>query len=133
MTVEAPTKENPTQEAETATEGKKEMVALSLKQESETKGETASLVHQPTVASTLPGGRPIEQSHLQVVNTYTSVGGDRPVVASGMKISSTLAVSGNRPISAGLLKIDETYMIMGNRPIASNEIDDPGLLMGYLD
>ncbi len=131
MTVKLKTNENKAQEGAKGTETKKEMVVLSVKEESAKTPEAGSLVHKPQTL--LPGGRPIEESHLQVVSTYSSVGGSRPVVASGMKISSTLTVSGNRPISAGLLKVSETFSVMGNRPVASNEIDDPSALMGYLD
>lgn len=81
----------------------------------------------------LPGNRPIEASHLNVVSTYKSVGAARPVVAGGMEISSTLTISGQRPIMVSHLNVSETYTVMGNRPVASNEIDDPALLMGYLD
>jgi hypothetical protein len=81
----------------------------------------------------LPGGRPIEASHLRVVSTYSSVGGSRPVTSSGIEVSGTLTVSGNRPVALSHLKISETYSVMGNRPVASNEIDDPEILMGYLD
>ena len=81
----------------------------------------------------LPSNRPVEPSHLEIVSTYSSVGSARPVVKSGMKISSTLTVSGSRPIAVSTLKVSETHAIMGNRPVASNEIDDPASLMGYLD
>jgi hypothetical protein len=84
-------------------------------------------------AEGMPNNRPIEASHLKVVSTYNSVGGSRPVTASGMEVSSTLAISGNRPIALSHLAISETYTVMGNRPVASNEIDDPTALMGYLD
>ncbi len=81
----------------------------------------------------LPNNRPIEASHLNVVKTYNSVGTTRPVVASDVEMSGTLTISGNRPIAVSHLKISDTYSVMGNRPVASNEIDDPSLLMGYLD
>ncbi|MDJ0679484.1 MAG: hypothetical protein QNJ18_06425 [Xenococcaceae cyanobacterium MO_167.B52] len=81
----------------------------------------------------LPGNRPIEPSHLQVVSTYSSVGSARPVTKSDMQISSTLVLSGNRPITMSTLQVSETYTVMGNRPVASNDIDDPLTLMGYLD
>lgn len=131
MTVKTKPNEKTAQEGAKGTETKKEMVVLSVKEEPAKTPETGSLVYKPKTL--LPGGRPVEESHLQVVSTYTSVGGSRPVVATGMKISSTLTVSGNRPISAGLLKVSETFSVMGNRPVASNEIDDPAALMGYLD
>jgi hypothetical protein len=50
-----------------------------------------------------------------------------------MDITGTLTISGHRPIMASHLKISETYSVMGNRPVASNEIDDPTTLMGFLD
>ena len=50
-----------------------------------------------------------------------------------MEISSTLTISGQRPIMVSHLQVSETYTVMGNRPVAPNEIDDPALLMGYLD
>ena len=106
--------------------GSKEVVALSVK--GEEKG--SDLIHQ---AGFFHGNRPVEASHLKVVGTYTSVGGARPIAASGMEVSGTLTVSGHRPIAASHLKISETYSVMGNRPVASNEIDDPATLMGYLD
>ena len=81
----------------------------------------------------LPGNRPIEPSHLEIVKTYSSVGSARPVTKSGMKISSTMVISGNRPIALSSLEVSETLVIMGNRPVASNDIDDPSILMGYID
>ncbi|WLT38512.1 hypothetical protein NON20_01110 [Synechocystis sp. B12] len=48
-----------------------------------------------------------------------------------MEVSSTMTVSGNRPIALSHLHISE--ITAGNRPVASNEIDDPNTLMGYLD
>jgi hypothetical protein len=87
-------------------------------------------VHKNTL---LPNNRPIEPSHLQIVRTYSSVGGSRPVSKSGIQVSNTLTISGNRPIAVSTLKISETYSVMGNRPVASNEIDDPTTLMGYID
>ncbi|MEC4803615.1 MAG: hypothetical protein SAJ12_04455 [Jaaginema sp. PMC 1079.18] len=83
-------------------------------------------------APRLPQNRPIEPSHIQVVETY-SIMGNRPVVASGMKIVDNLSVSGHRPVTASSLVISEQYSVMGNRPVASNEVEDMGTLIGYLD
>jgi hypothetical protein len=77
--------------------------------------------------------RPIEASHLNIVSTYKSVGSLRPVTASTIKFNSSIAISGNRPIGASSLIISDTYKVMGSRPVASNDIDDPTLLMGFLD
>lgn len=97
----------------------------------ETKGKEALAlsVKQQTL---LPNNRPVEPSHLDIVSTYSSVGASRPVVKSGMEISSTLTVSGSRPIAVSTLNVSETY-IMGNRPVASNDIDDFATLVGYID
>ena len=105
-----------------------EVVALSLQNQEKSGG-----LKLATNGELLPGNRPIEAGHLNVTSTYSSVGGERPIVSSGMDIVGTLAVSGNRPIVASHLHISETYAVMGNRPVASNEIDDPTTLMGFLD
>ncbi len=104
-------------EEHTSAQQEKEVVALKLA------GKSALL----------PGNRPVEAKHLQVVHTYPSVGGVRPVVKSGLDIKGTMTVSGSRPITASHLHISETYKVMGSRPVASNQIDDPLMLMGYLD
>lgn len=96
---------------------KKEVVALKLADQSEL----------------LPGNRPVEAKHLQVVSTYGSLSSVRPVMKSDLDITGTLTISGNRPITSSHLNISKDYKIMGNRPVASNQIDDPLLLMGYLD
>ncbi len=94
---------------------------------------TSSGLHLLQQPSMLPNNRPIEASHLHIVSTYKSMGGTRPVGASGIEMSGTMAISGNRPIALSHLNVSETYSVMGNRPVASNEVDAPNLLMGYLD
>lgn len=113
----------------TATE-EKQTSALSVKDKTNTTAQGIQLITEPGL---LPGNRPVEASHLKVVSTYKSVGASRPVVASGMEVSSTLTISGQRPIMVSHLQVSETYTVMGNRPVAPNDIDDPALLMGYLD
>ncbi|GBF80984.1 hypothetical protein [Aphanothece sacrum] len=108
----------------------KQASALSVKEKSAKGSHGLQLLTEP---SYLPGNRPIEASHLNIVSTYGSLGTTRPVVASGMEVSGTLTISGERPIMASHLHISETYNVMGDRPVASNEIDDPELLMGFLD
>ncbi len=109
------------------------------KQETTTPTTTPTEKTASTTALALkePGGflynRPVEASHLNIVGTYTSVGSIRPVVSSGLKFNNMIAISGNRPIGASSLIISETYKVMGNRPVASNFIDDPASLMGFLD
>jgi hypothetical protein len=103
----------------------KESSALSIKAK-----PTGGIELLPTPEG-LPSNRPVEASKLRVVSTYGAVGGTRPVSASLMEVSGSLTISGNRPIALSHLKISELYS--GNRPVASNEIDDPSTLMGYLD
>ena len=85
-----------------------------------------------TPKSLLPQNRPIQPSNLEIVNTYSSVGSNRPVSKGTVEFSSSLVISGNRPIAASTLQVSDSY-IMGNRPVAPNESDDTTALMGYLD
>jgi hypothetical protein len=103
----------------------KESSALSIKSK-----HSGGLELLPTPEG-LPSNRPIEASKLHIVSTYGALGGTRPIGASLMEVSGSLTISGNRPIALSHLKISELYS--GNRPVASNEIDDPSTLMGYLD
>ena len=93
--------------------------------------EEKSLALSVQPKTMLPQNRPIEPSHIEIVNTYSSVGSDRPVSKGTVEFTSSLAISGNRPIAVSTLKISESYM--NNRPIASNESDETAVLMGYLD
>ena len=108
----------------TKAEEKDKSLALSVK------GKASNLI-MPTI--TLPNNRPIEASHLTIVRSYRSGGTERPVTAGNFSIGHSITVSGIRPIALSTLKISETYSVMGNRPVASNEIDNPIILMGYLD
>ncbi len=78
--------------------------------------------------------RPIEESHLEIVGTIM---GNRPIFktesASGVSFvhsEDSVGAMANRPVATTQLQI--TSMLV-NRPVASNEIDDPYALMGYLD
>jgi hypothetical protein len=131
---------NPLSEAEKTTTTTKNTSSRARKPKEETEVTALSVKGQSAPGSlhfhqseTLPNNRPIEDSHLNIVSTYSAVGSDRPVTASDMEISGTLSISGNRPIAASHLQISETYTVMGNRPVASNEIDDASTLMGFLD
>ncbi len=99
--------------------------------EAETENQSTALSVKQ-IDTLLPQNRPIEPSHLEIVRTYTSVGSNRPVTKGTVHFNSSLTISGNRPIAVSTLKVSDTH-ILGNRPIASNEIDDPATLMGYLD
>lgn len=78
----------------------------------------------------IAGNRPIGASNIQVLETR-GIMGNRPIVSSQLKIHDMMSFSGNRPITVSNLNIYD--FLMGGRPIASNDIDDPETLMGYLD
>jgi hypothetical protein len=59
--------------------------------------------------------------------------GIRPTAANTFHTVGSVNISGTRPIGSSDLVISETYSVMGNRPVASNTIDDPESLMGFLD
>jgi hypothetical protein len=96
-------------------------------------GEEQSLALSKPAKIQLPENRPIEPSHLEIVHTYSSVGSDRPVSKGTVEFTSSMVISGNRPIAASTLQVSDTYIVMGNRPVASNESDETGVLMGYID
>ncbi len=98
-----------------------------------TKSAQTSALKVATKSELLPGNRPVEPNHLQIFHTYTSVGSIRPVIKSDLHIKSMMTLSGDRPISTCTLDISKEIIIMGNRPVASNQIDNPLLLMGFLD
>lgn len=114
------------------------------KTEDQENQETAISVQHPNAArpglqlklSTehqLPGNRPVEANHLQIFKTFSSMGAERPITKSTLNTTGEIILSGSRPISAKTLQISETYSVMGNRPVASNQIDNPTTLMGYID
>ena len=113
--------------------------ATTTKSQTETKAKTPATKEDKSLAlsvqsnTLLPQNRPIEPSSLEIVNTYSSVGSNRPVVKGSIEFNSSIVISGNRPIAASTLKISDSYAIMGNRPVASNESDETATLMGYLD
>lgn len=75
------------------------------------------------------GLRPVEMSHQQVVHAPNG----RPVMSSTIQVHEMFKSSGERPIEGSHLLISQLYAVMGNRPIASNDIDDPKALMGFID
>lgn len=74
-------------------------------------------------------GRPIESSHVKIFEML----GDRPVFESSIKMIDDGGLPGGRPIMASSAALMESSVLPGGRPIASNDIDDPITLMGYLD
>ncbi len=123
---------NSTDEAALGSSEEKQPGALTLSLNGEPKQHDATglELYKP---SELPGNRPVTVSNLKIAETYSAVGGTRPIFANEMKVAGSITASGIRPISASTLQISETYVVMGNRPVASNQIDDPATLMGYLD
>ena len=118
----------------------KEELALATKEETKESKQTLELeTKTPSGAielspkTTLVGNRPIEPSSIELAESFAAGGNIRPVVKSNLEIVGTISSSGLRPITASTLQISETYRVMGDRPVASNEIDDPATLMGYID
>ncbi|MGB3694775.1 MAG: hypothetical protein WA865_22930 [Spirulinaceae cyanobacterium] len=133
-------KTTPSRSSSASKENAKEELALATKEETketkqplelETQAPTGAIELSPKM--TLVGNRPVEASHLELSDNFVAGGHMRPVVKSDLEIVATMSSSGIRPITASHLNISETYRVMGNRPVASNEIDDPTTLMGYLD
>lgn len=106
-----------------------QVIAMPQLKVQETAKQEASQVSMPP----LPGNRPVDTSSFQVVGTMASMGEDRPIAASPIKVRDIIAVSGERPVAASSIQLSEAQMIMKNRPIASNYVDGDGDLMGYLD
>ena len=119
-----------TSETEAANSNDKQVTALAVPDPSEA-SQSLSVKMRPD--SDLPQNRPVTVSKLAIAETFGAVGGERPIFASSLQVRGTIDSSGLRPISAGNLAISEVYTSMGNRPVASNDIDDPDALMGYLD
>jgi len=69
-------------------------------------------------ADYLPGNRPVGISHREIVDTFSAVGGLRPIFSNDVDFTQTMKASGVRPISASTLAISETYNTMGNRPVS---------------
>ncbi|WP_413167007.1 hypothetical protein ACL6C3_09935 [Capilliphycus salinus ALCB114379] len=111
-----------------------EMETKSTKAESsENSAPTQIQVAHHQSAMIMPN-RPIEESHLEVVGTIM---GNRPIFktesASGISFvhsEDAVGAMANRPVATTHLQITS---MMANRPIASNQVDDPYALMGYLD
>ena len=82
-----------------------------------------------SVFSTILNDRPIVATNLRVVEYV----GSRPIFASDVIVRDDLTLPGGRPIVASDPHLLEASLLPGGRPIASNEIDDPIALMGYLD
>ncbi len=76
------------------------------------------------------GLRPVMASPFEVVGSLDAAG-HRPIGANEFEIMATINESGIRPIGASSLHITE--MLTVSRPIASNDIDDSGSLMGFID
>jgi hypothetical protein len=81
---------------------------------------------------TFLANRPIARTDLRVIDSI-AIPGNRPVFASNLQILDTDTLPGHRPIMASNPSLMNANHLLGNRPIASNDVDDPLTLMGYLD
>ncbi|AIE73472.1 MULTISPECIES: hypothetical protein [unclassified Synechocystis] len=126
-----PNEETTSKTAATANRGRRPRAGASKDESALVKPKNVGGLDLLPTPKGMPTNRPIEASKIHVVSTYGSMGATRPVGASTMEVSSTMTISGNRPIALSHLHISE--ITAGNRPVASNEIDDPNTLMGYLD
>lgn len=79
----------------------------------------------------LPGNRPVTASHMDVLNDDT-LPNHRPVMKSGLVIVDSDTLPNHRPIVQSSVDFQHAPMIM-KRPVASNQIDNPRDLMGFLD
>jgi hypothetical protein len=118
-----PAQEKPSTPAKRKASSQGAALAVKSKEES-----SAIEVSQPRF---FMGNRPIEPTTLKVME-MTAVG-NRPIFASEIQVVNSDLLPGHRPIIASKADLLNADMILGNRPIASNDIDDPLILMGYLD
>ncbi|MGB8702583.1 MAG: hypothetical protein WCD18_24480, partial [Thermosynechococcaceae cyanobacterium] len=81
---------------------------------------------------TIPGNRPVSVAHLTVVDNQ-SLPNHRPIVKSGLSVVSTDTLPGHRPVVRSKFPLPGSDLLPNHRPIASNAIDDPRELMGFLD
>lgn len=111
---------------------KLDVVAKSSKKEADANGAPTQI--QVASSSIFYMNRPVEHSHLEIAGMLSP---NRPIFKSNTEndvalihLEDSVGALANRPIEASHLQI--TSMIM-NRPIASNEVDNPLTLMGFLD
>jgi hypothetical protein len=83
------------------------------------------------VDGSLPGNRPMTASHMVVLNDDT-LPNHRPVMKSGLVVVDTDTLPNHRPIVRSSVDFRHAPMVL-KRPIASNQIDSPRDLMGFLD
>ena len=95
-------------------------------------GERPIAASHLDIYGTILNNRPIESTHLKVVDTDT-IPGHRPIFASELHVLDIDTLPGHRPIVASDPHLMESSMLPGGRPIASNDTDDATGLMGYLD
>jgi hypothetical protein len=79
-----------------------------------------------------PGYRPVSAAHLVVVSDQT-LPNHRPIVKSGLVIVDTDTLPNHRPVVRSKFPLPGSESLPNHRPIASNQIDDPYELMGFLD
>ncbi|HEY9827073.1 MAG TPA: hypothetical protein V6D19_16660 [Stenomitos sp.] len=81
---------------------------------------------------TFQGYRPISSAHLTIIDTDT-LPNHRPIVKSGLEIVNSDSLPQHRPIVRSKFPLPNSNVLPNHRPIASNQIDNPLELMGFLD
>lgn len=84
------------------------------------------------IYGTILNNRPIMASNIRVAE-HNVLADRRPIFCSDLVFRDDLTLPGGRPIVASDPRLLEASLLPGGRPIASNEIDDPETLMGFLD
>jgi hypothetical protein len=133
-TTETKSVEADTETAENEKESDTKQEKLDVATKSTQEGNSAPTQIQVSQPTRTIYNRPVEHSNFEVAGMLTA---NRPIAKANNTTSVTLiqpegggGAMANRPIAATQLHISSMVM---NRPIASNDIDDPDLLMGYLD
>jgi hypothetical protein len=81
------------------------------------------------IFGTILNGRPIEASNLKLYDQT----GSSPIFLSDFHAVEGLDLPGGRPVMASSAGLMSAMTLTGGRPVFSNEADDAGDMMGYID
>jgi hypothetical protein len=81
------------------------------------------------IFGTILNGRPIEASNLKLYDQT----GSSPIFFSDFHAVEGLDLPGGRPVMASSAGLMAAMTLTGGRPVFSNEADDAGDMMGYID
>jgi hypothetical protein len=81
------------------------------------------------IFGTILNGRPIEASNLKLYDQT----GSSPIFLSDFHAVEGLDLPGGRPVMASSAGLMAAMTLTGGRPVFSNEADDAGDMMGYID